>query len=36
MILKWSKQNLIKDLEHVRDGDNEFIDDQEEKLAIMN
>jgi len=26
MILKWSKQNLIKDLEHVRDGDNEFID----------
>jgi nucleoside-diphosphate-sugar epimerase len=26
MIQKWSKQNLIKDLEHVRDGDNEFID----------
>jgi len=26
MIHKWSKQNLIKDLEHVRDGDNEFID----------
>jgi nucleoside-diphosphate-sugar epimerase len=26
MILKWSKQNLIKDLEHVRDGDNEYID----------
>jgi len=26
MISKWSKQNLIKDLEHVRDGDNEFID----------
>jgi nucleoside-diphosphate-sugar epimerase len=26
MIFKWSKQNLIKDLEHVRDGDNEFID----------
>ena len=26
MILKWSKQDLIKDLEHVRDGDNEFID----------
>jgi len=26
MILKWSKQNLIKNLEHVRDGDNEFID----------
>jgi len=28
MILKWSKQNLIKDLEHVRDGGNEFIDDR--------
>jgi len=28
MISKWSKQNLIKDLEHVRDGDNEFIDDR--------
>jgi len=26
MITKWSKQNLIKDLEHVRDGDNLFID----------
>jgi nucleoside-diphosphate-sugar epimerase len=26
MIFKWSKQNLIKDLEHVRDGSNEFID----------
>ena len=26
MILKWSKQNLIKDLEHVRDGNNEYID----------
>ena len=26
MILKWSKQDLITDLEHVRDGDNEFID----------
>ena len=26
MITKWSKQNLIKDLEHIRDGDNEFID----------
>ncbi len=26
MIEKWSKQNSIKDLEHVRDGDNEFID----------
>ena len=28
MILKWSKQNLIKDLEHVRDGENEFIDER--------
>ena len=28
MISKWSKQNLIKDLEHVRDGDNEFIDNR--------
>jgi len=26
MISKWSKQNLIKDLEHVRDGANEYID----------
>ncbi len=26
MIGKWSKQNLIKDLEHVRDGADEFID----------
>ncbi len=26
MITKWSKQNLIKNLEHVRDGNNEFID----------
>ena len=26
MISKWSKQNLIEDLEHVRDGDNLFID----------
>ena len=26
MILKWSKQNLIKDLEHVRDGEDEYID----------
>jgi nucleoside-diphosphate-sugar epimerase/dTDP-4-dehydrorhamnose 3,5-epimerase-like enzyme len=26
MISKWSKQNLIKELEHVRDGNNEFID----------
>ena len=26
MIFKWSKQNLIKDLEHVRDGDNDYID----------
>ena len=28
MVSKWSKQNLIKDLEHVRDGDNEYIDDR--------
>ena len=28
MIIKWSKQNLIKDLEHVRDGNNEFIDER--------
>jgi len=28
MIFKWSKQNLIKDLEHVRDGDNEYIDER--------
>jgi len=28
MISKWSKQNLIKDLEHVRDGDNEYIDER--------
>ena len=26
MINKWSKQNLIKDLEHVKDGENLFID----------
>ena len=26
MILKWSKQNLIKDLEHIRDGQDEYID----------
>ena len=26
MISKWSKQNLITDLEHVRDGNNEYID----------
>ena len=26
MIKKWSKQDLIKDLEYVRDGNNEFID----------
>ena len=32
MISKWSKQILIKDLEHVRDGDNEFID---ELLLVM-
>ena len=28
MITKWSKQNLIKDLEHVRNGNNEFIDER--------
>ena len=28
MVSKWSKQNLIKDLEHVRDGNNEFIDER--------
>jgi len=26
MIFKWSKQNLITDLEHIRDGNNEYID----------
>jgi nucleoside-diphosphate-sugar epimerase len=26
MINKWSKQNLIKDLEHVKDGENLFVD----------
>ena len=26
MIIKWSKQELIKDLEHVRDGKNLFVD----------
>jgi nucleoside-diphosphate-sugar epimerase len=28
MIQKWSKQDLIKDLEHVRDGSNLFVDDR--------
>jgi hypothetical protein len=28
MILKWSKQNLIKDLEYIRDGENLFVDDR--------
>ena len=28
MIQKWSKQDLIQDLEHVRDGDNLFVDDR--------
>ena len=28
MIEKWSKQNLIKDLEHVKDGENLFIDNR--------
>ena len=30
MISKWSKINIIKDLEHVRDGENEYIDAVEE------
>ena len=28
MIEKWSKQDLIKDLEHIRDGGNEYIDER--------
>tara|TARA_B100000941_G_scaffold176222_1_gene126140 strand:- start:82 stop:2631 length:2550 start_codon:yes stop_codon:yes gene_type:complete len=28
MIIKWSKQNLIKDLEFVKNGENEFVDDR--------
>ena len=28
MIQKWSKQDLIKDLEHVKDGENLFVDDR--------
>ena len=28
MIHKWSKQGLIKDLEHVKDGENLFVDDR--------
>ena len=28
MIVKWSKQDLIKDLEHVRDGKDEFVDER--------
>ena len=28
MIQKWSKQNLIKDLEHVKEGENLFVDDR--------
>ena len=28
MIEKWSKQNLIKDLEHVKDGENLFVDER--------
>ncbi len=28
MIQKWSKQNLIKDLEHVKEGENIFIDER--------
>ena len=26
MIFKWSKKNLIKDLEFIRDGEDEFVD----------
>ncbi len=28
MITKWSKKTIIKDLEYVKDGDNEFVDDR--------
>ena len=28
MIFKWSKQKLVKDLEHVKDGENLFVDDR--------
>ncbi len=28
MINKWSKQNLIKDIEYIRDGENEYIDER--------
>jgi nucleoside-diphosphate-sugar epimerase len=28
MVQKWSKQNLITDLEHVRDGENLYVDDR--------
>ncbi len=28
MIVKWSRQNLIKDLEFIKNGENEFIDDR--------
>ena len=28
MIQKWSKQNLIKDLEHVKDGEDLFVDNR--------
>ena len=28
MIQKWSKQNLIKDLEYVKDGENKFVDNR--------
>ena len=28
MITKWSSQNLIKDLEFVKNGDNEFVDNR--------
>tara|TARA_B100001057_G_scaffold455884_1_gene502779 strand:- start:569 stop:3118 length:2550 start_codon:yes stop_codon:yes gene_type:complete len=28
MIYKWSKQDLIKELEHVKDGENQFVDER--------
>ena len=30
MIKKWSKQNIIKDLEYVKDGENIFTDKEED------
>ena len=28
MIQKWSKQDLIKDLEHIKNGENVFVDER--------